>query len=796
LGYPAAGTAFDQRQVKLRRGKKQMFFSAAVIIAALFLSILYSRRYGNILADIPFSGTYLDRNGGLLHIFLTEDDKFRSKKRLADFPSAFVEGVILQEDRYFYAHPGINPAALLRAGWETYIRKTRRMGASTITMQLARLKYRLYTRSFPGKISQIAHALYLEIFHTKKDILEAYLNLAPCGRNIEGFPAAAWYYFGRPIEKLDLSQLLLLCVIPQDPNARTPQPGRIPQELLDARKKLFSAWIAAHPENRDLETELKLGIDVVCAYPFKAPHFTEYLEAGKSSPSFETVTTIDPDFQKLCEETLSRYIAQNRGFGVMNGAALLADWTSMEVLASVGSADYFDDAIQGQVNGTTAKRSPGSTLKPFIYALALDQGLIHSETLLKDTPVSFNEYTPDNFGSVFKGPVKAWDALVDSRNIPAISLARELNKPDLYDFLKYSGVTDLKEKEHYGLSIVLGSAEVNMMELVGMYALLANNGMKQNLKMTKDGRYPGKRPDRDDKILTGSSSFIVRKMLERNIPPYTSRPKTSKNTPLAFKTGTSIGFKDCWSIAIFDRFILCVWIGNFDGRGNNSFQGRTMAAPLLFNIADSLLADADGGNRLPPQEQPAGVAQIRVCAVSGGLPGSDCRETVSAWFIPGVSPITACHIHRKIFIDSRTGYRCDETEGKYIVSAIREFWPSDLLSLFAKAGLPRLVPPPYPPQDMRFDNSGQGFPPDIISPMADTDYVLRPESDSRKSLVLMASSDADSTGLFWFEGSTFIGRTKPDEKLIWMPKPGIYTLSVVDSKGRSDTIDVRVRQGE
>jgi penicillin-binding protein 1C len=764
------------------------------------------RCFGDVLSGTSFSGVWLDRDGNLLRIFLTPDEKFRDRKDLSSFPPEFPEAVILQEDRYFYGHIGINPAALFKAGWETYVKKDRRMGASTITMQLARLKYGLHTRTIPGKLEQIACALYLDLCFSKQDILEAYLNLAPCGKNIEGFPAAAWYYFNEPVEKLNLSQILLLAVIPQDPESRAPTVGEIPQELLAARQTLFDAWISKHPADADKTTEINLGVDLTCKYSFEAPHFTESLQSRarnsastSGSSGREHRTTIDRRLQKTCESALARYIEQNRTFGVANGAILLVDWPTMEVRASVGSAGYNDDSIQGQVNGTNAKRSPGSTLKPFIYALAVEQGLIHPETMLKDTPVSFNEYTPDNFASDFAGPVHAWQALVDSRNIPAIALARDISHPDLYEFLKNAGVAGLKDREHYGLSIVLGSAEVTMQELVRLYGSIANGGvLKPLVSETRSAPESNARTKASSgkRMLTREAAFITRKMLEENTPPTSVRPETSRGVPIAFKTGTSIGFKDCWCVAIFDRYILCVWIGNFDGKGNNAFQGRTMATPLLFTIADAMLANVPESARLAAPEQPDGVTRTPVCPVSGCIPGPDCPPPVMTWFIPGVSPITSCRIHRKIRIDTRTGFRTDEAEGKYVKAEVREFWPTDLLELFDQAGLPRLVPPPYPPKETRYDNRREGFPPVITSPLSNTNYVIRAGDDRRKTIVLAAAADADAEELFWFADSDFIGRAKPNEKLLWQPKTGTHAITAVDRNGRSGSIRITVSAGE
>ncbi|QQO09972.1 penicillin-binding protein 1C [Breznakiella homolactica] len=778
---------------KPRKISKKKLAGAAAAVLALFLLFLgYNVLFFTVYKGISFSRTYTDRNGALMHIFLTGDDKYRIKTSLGEFPPQLIEAVLLQEDRYFYGHMGINPGAMLRAGWETYVKKDRRMGASTITMQLARLKYGLHTRSLPGKINQTFRALFLEICLSKQEILEAYLNLVPCGGNIEGYPAAAWYYFRKDIKELTLGEILTLVVIPQNPVKRAPLNKYVSPELLSARKKLYESWLAQHPEDILLSTEMEMAPAIEARFPYRALHFTEYLNTRSLPPADRYRTSIDIQLQNICERELESYLVRNRNWGITNGSILLLDFTTMEVLAAVGSADYYDDAIHGQVNGTSAKRSPGSTLKPFIYALALEQGLIHPEKMLKDTPVGFNEYTPDNYKSEFKGPVKAWHALTDSRNIPAVQLARDLDSPDLYDFLISGGITGLKEKDHYGLSAVLGSADLTMMELCSLYAALANGGIKKELRFLPD--FPAK-PGSSTAVLSPEAAWITLRMLERNPAPDTTHPQGGRNIPVAYKTGTSIGFKDAWSIAVFGRYVLCVWIGNFSGEGNNAFIGRLTATPLQFRIIDAVLAgyqpDARDMHRaLPPRT----VSSVRVCAVSGDIPGEDCSQTVSTWFIPGTSPITKCRIHRKIYIDTRTGYRTDETERDYIRAEVREFWPTDLLEIFNQAGLPRLTPPPYPPDENTPGTINRGFPPSIVSPLSNTNYVIQPGNDRYNRLVLLAGADQDSGELFWFANSLFLGRAKPDERFVWAPSPGTWDLTVVDSRGRSSGTRILVTE--
>ncbi|MCR5290906.1 MAG: penicillin-binding protein 1C [Treponema sp.] len=784
--------------------KKIWCIAAILFCIAAFIGCDYLVSHKrHILYGIPFSGTYADCNGTLLHIYLTPDQNYRVYKPIEEYPMSFIQALLLQEDKRFYSHCGINPVALVRAATETYIHHSRRIGASTITMQTAKLKYHLYTKTIRGKLLQIFLALRLEFLYSKQEILDAYVNLVPCGKNIEGFETAARYYFAKGIEQLNISEQLLLCVIPQNPAARTPSLASVPQALLDARQRLFEQWIAVNPQDTDLQTFISLPPDLTCRFPDHAPHFTRMIEQKRQSqqgnnparPQGVIPTTLDTTLQNLCSYRIQQYLRQNHHLGVQNAAVLLLDYTTMHILADIGSAGFYNDSIQGQVDANISKRSPGSTLKPFIYALALQQGIIHYATMLKDTPSSFSEYTPDNYNSIYKGPIKAWSALTESRNIPAITLARQIHEPDLYDFLIRGGIQGLKPKDTYGLSIVLGSAEVTPFELVTLYAALANDGLEQHVRIAEDNTLSdacGMPYFTPHELFSKESAFIVRTMLEQNPPPDT-RPTGNKDTSVAFKTGTSIGFKDCWTVGIFDRYVLCVWIGNFDGLGNNAFIGRSLATPLFFTIADSILATIPYKDRIVPKPAPKTVKQIPVCSVSGYLPGPHCPHTELAWFIPGVSPITTCRIHRSIAIDTRSGYRTDDLDNPYTKQVVREFWPSDLLALFEQAGLPRLTPPDYPPKEHRLDTSLVGYPPQIISPLRYTKYVFRSQDTSKNVLILSAAADADTDELFWFNGTTFITRTKPGEKYEWRPQPGTYELTVCDTKGRSSAINVNIQ---
>jgi penicillin-binding protein 1C len=316
------------------------------------------------------------------------------------------------------------------------------MGGSTITMQLARLMYGLNTRSVGGKLQQIVRAVQLEMCYSKREILEAHINLMPYGGNIQGVGAASLIYFDKPAARLDIAESLALVLIPQSPARRAPS-GREGEELRSARQRLFARWVEEHPRAADSSQHVAMALQFgsMRELPFSAPHFTNYVLQKAEDHSIRT--TLDSRLQSLIERVLANYIRERSSTGVHNATAMLVDYRDMSVRAMIGSADFNSAAIDGQVNGTLAKRSPGSALKPFIYALAIDQGLIHPLTVLKDAPTSFGPYSPENFDGRFVGPITATEALTRSRNVPAVALSAQLTQPNLYDFLKVAGVSHL-----------------------------------------------------------------------------------------------------------------------------------------------------------------------------------------------------------------------------------------------------------------------------------------------------------------------------------------------------------------
>ncbi|WP_257387283.1 penicillin-binding protein 1C, partial [Tahibacter caeni] len=669
-------------------------------------------------------------DGSLLRLTLSPDDKYRQWLPLAQMPPALVEAVLLHEDAWFRWHPGFNPLSLARGAWISYVRGGHRQGGSTLTMQLARLMYRLNTRSPAGKAEQVLRAVWLELRYSKDEILEAYLNYAPYGRNVEGVAAASLVYFGKRAEDLALPEALALAVIPQDPTRRLREAAadgddQLNRGLRAARARLYARWRARHPEDalNDALMRLPLQLRTPAQLPFAAPHAMEQVlrEARaerRESPRIDT--TIDAGLQRTVERQVRETLQREQRRGISNAAALLVDTRDMSVKALVGSADYADPAIAGQVNGTAAKRSPGSTLKPFIYALGMDQGVLHPRTVLRDVPSSFGPFTPENYDGRFLGPVTATDALIRSRNIPAVWVASQLAEPNLYTFLKRAGIGRLAGERHYGLALVLGGGEVTMQELATLYAMLANHGVLKPLRLRADAPAGG-----DVRLLSDEASFMVLDMLRQNPRPDEATTATPARLPIYWKTGTSWGFRDAWTAGAFGPYVLVVWMGNFDGAGNPALIGVETAAPLFFRIADAILA-RDRTLTEPAWTIPPRLRKVEICLASGDLPNAWCPRRGTTWFIPGVSPIRVSTVHRPVTIDVRTGKAaCPPFDPATTRTEVYEYWPSDLARVFAQAGIPRR----QPPADADCAVAG-GAAPQITSPLRGAAYTVRARHDA------------------------------------------------------------------
>lgn len=824
---PAAPRASRSRGLATTLARRRPARVLIALLAAL-ITVRFGARllpHAPLRARIPLSTAVTARDGTLLRLTLAPDGQYRRWTPLEQVSPLLVRATLLYEDRHFNRHFGVNPIALVRAALSTYGGGARRIGGSTLTMQLARRMWSIPSRTPSGKLMQILRALGLEALYSKHDILEAYLNLAPYGGNIEGVGAASALYFHKSPAALTLGEALTLAVVPQSPTRRAASkvggPAAEDSALDRARATLQAAWLAHETAGGVTAVPTTSGERVAgasltidwprlrdpgppdgptgAALPFLAPHFVDHLldlahaaPAGANDAAATVATTLDLPLQRLCERHLRAYVARQRARGIGNAAALLVDTRTMAVRALVGSADFFDDSIAGQVNGALAPRSPGSTLKPFVYALGLDQGVIHPATMLRDVPTAFAAYSPENFDGRFVGPLSARDALIRSRNVPALSVAARISRPSLYDLLKTSGAALPFPESHYGLGLVLGTGEVTMEDLARLYGALANRGVSRSLVWrAPDERARSGGDDAGVRLVSEESAFLVIDMLLDNPAPGARHitAASARPVPVAWKTGTSWGFRDAWAVGLFGSYVLAVWVGDFSGAGNPAFVGAEAAGPLFFQIVDSIAA-RDPGAASFAHAPPAGVRRVEVCALSGGLPTAHCPHRRPSWFIPGRSPIEPCALHRDIALDT-SGRRTCAAGPPAARHEVFEVWPSDLAQQLASAGLPRrTLPPPAPgcvdAQTARDD------PPRITSPLAGVTYKLRARDGIGDApLALQAVTGGDATEVFWFAGQTFIGKAARGQTLFWRPPAaGRFTVRAVDDLGRSDVREV------
>lgn len=711
--------------------------------------------------ELTWSPVLRDREGKVLHLGLAMDERYRIKVPLSGVSPTMIRSTLAYEDEHYFSHPGINPFSMMRA-LIGRLQGISRGGGSTISMQYARLRHGLSTRTIGGKLQQMLCAIQLEKYYSKEQILEAYLNTAPYGGNVEGVAAASLRWCGHDCMNLDLAESVALVMLPQRPALRRPRPGH--QEspgTLASRRRLLE----------------KLGYDdgLLADYaweshavPHQAPHLARRLRHADGCSS------IDQDTQSIVDSVVREYLLRVQEKGVSNAAVMVVDAPTREVRGYVGSAGFYDDEIQGQVDVIQSKRSPGSLYKPFLYGLAMDQGLLHPQTMLADAPMRFRDYNPENYERDFLGPVKAGEALFRSRNLPALSLMRRIEGNGLYDYLLQAGVRMQGGPDQYGLALALGAAEATPEEMAMLYASLADDGVPRSLVYQK-----GKSPTslRRIPMLTDGTRWLLRHMLADR----------SSGDPLvypthSFKTGTSQGFRDAWAIGMSGRTVIVVWIGNSDGRSNPAFEGRAMAAPLLSALFRRLkLLEV-----LP--SPPAAVRPVELCAVSGMIPCEHCRHRAPGWVLAGVSPIVPCDLHRLVWVDQVTGMRVAPRDDDPRVKAeIAEFWSPEFLELFRLAGLPRRA---LPESAEVVSQSHEA--PQILSPMGDHLYQI--SSTHSQGLICKARAAAGVSRLFWFGNHVFLGSCSPGDAFIWNDASGSCELHVMDDRGMSASVSVMVER--
>ena len=595
-------------------------FLALMVAIFLILDQIYPLNLDALKKDE--AKILLDKNGEIINMKLSSDGIWRFHEQ--SFPNSLKQCVVLFEDRYFYYHFGVNFASIFRAFFHN-LRSDNRIGASTITMQVARM-LEPGDRSYKNKIREIFRAFQLELHFSKDEILNLYLNLAPYGGNIEGAKAASFFYFGKELNELSYAQAALLSTIPKNPN----------KNRLDRVSNINAL------KNRVIKMLYKANLIDLSAFkraqaePFKNVRIRAVVNASDyANVAFKNQivkASLDLNLQKDMLKILKDAMFSLKAKNANNAAAVVIDNKKMSVVAFIGSHD--ERARDGKNSALNMKRNTGSTLKPFIYSLALDSGLITPSSQLIDTQIYVNEYVPKNFSNDFLGLVSAKDGLNFSLNIPVINLDLKLKDNSLYELLEKVNLVD-ENKEFYGSSIVLGSAEMSLLDLAHLYTIYANNGVYRPLE------FAGKNYKNEDKnitLISPQSAYLTAKMMSEASRSYLKNAwQYAQNTPkIAFKTGTSANSRDLYAIGVDENYTIAVWVGNFNAEKTDKLTGLNDVSKIVF---DMFKLTAQRQN-LEFMSEPEGIEKVPTCLDAFSY--ETCKKTALDDRIVGVKLQDKC----------------------------------------------------------------------------------------------------------------------------------------------------------
>lgn len=729
----------------------------------------------------------LDADGHWLRAFASPDPAraWRIPVGSEELPEGLVEAVLAFEDQRFFWHPGVDPIAVIRASYDNLRARRVVSGASTLTMQVARMMERR-PRTLGAKLREAFRALQLEQRYSKREILVHYLNLAPYGGNIEGVGAAAWFYYGRPVSKLNLDELATLAAIPNSPNRYRPDRG--PEALRRRRDDVLSRMAQAGRISPVVAAEA-MGLPIQAVRrpaPMGAPHLSDHLRRRHPTASI-IHSTIDAELQHRVSRLLGEHIRSLEARGIGNAAAVVIENETGAVRAWVGSKSFMDVESQGQVDGVLAPRSPGSTLKPFVYGMALDRGLVGLHTLLEDIPIFYRDWAPENFDGEWRGVVSVKDALAASLNIPAVRLAEQLEPRGLVQLLHQLGFAGFRrDLTRFGLSTVLGGCEVNLLELTNLYSSLARGGVFRSPVLSTDALAA---PREEQRWISPEAAFLLGEVLtdvQRPELPELWR-ETISMPRVAWKTGTSYGRRDAWSVGYTRRYSVGVWVGNFDATGVPELVGTRAAAPLFFAIVNAL----PGVHEDPWLARPRGVVEREVCALSGERPHASCPHRTRELALPQ-APDRSCAHHVAMELDDETGHRlCSRCRGSRARHEhVAVVWPPRVASHMEKSGFAvEKVPEHNPACERGLVGAG----PVIHRPLDGDEFVLREGvPEEHQQIALLASAESGSGVLHWFVNDAHFWSGPPGVPVMLDPTLGQHRLVAVDQEGRSAEVRIRV----
>jgi penicillin-binding protein 1C len=772
----------------------------AIILILLSLFIFWLFSLPQQLFPEQYSTVMYDSQDNLLHARVAVDGQWRFAPN-ESIPENYRISLIHFEDRYFYYHPGFNPLAIARAFLQNVQSSKVKSGASTISMQVIRLSRKGRARTIWEKIAEIWLATRLELKYSKEEILQLYASHAPFGGNVVGLQAASWRYYGHRQEELSWAEAATLAVLPNSPSLIFP--GRNQELLLQKRNRLL---MVLHKRGFIDETTLQLSMAEPLpgkphALPQHAPHLFLRAEADGLEGQ-QIFTTINSDLQKRTESILGRHHLNLKGNFVNNMAALVADVNTGQVLVYWGNAPETHGTVNaGQVDVISAHRSPGSLLKPFLYAGLLQEGQILPNSLVADIPTQFQGFNPENFARTYDGAVPASRALARSLNIPAVRMLMDYHPDKFLSLLKSCGLQTFNQPaSHYGLSLILGGGEVTMWEIAGAYASMARSLNQWNYEL--ENQLPSFYPltyqkDETAKLLAGSASPFGAGVLWSTFSAMVeaARPDTESNwkyfsgqRQVAWKTGTSFGNRDAWAIGINPGYVVAVWIGNATGEGRPALTGIAAAAPVMFEIFGILPSQ---GWFAEPHED---LQPMRICSQSG-LPASDHCSPIDTILVPYLDFQTGvCPYHQIVHLDKNTRLRVNsqcaslaemEAHSWFVLPPVQEYYFRHRNPFYKTL-------PPFKAGCL----DQQSNPMQWIYPTTTTAIYIPYELDgSAGEAIFRIAHRHERTKIHWHLNDEYKGSTLDFHEMALRPPAGMNTITVTDEDGNllEKVIEVRMR---
>ncbi len=762
--------------------------ATGVVLLAFLLLFLITPLPDPLFQD-PYATTLRDRDGLLLSAAIASDYQWRFPPS-DSIPKKFKVAIRLFEDEYFQYHPGINPISIIRAIRQNFREGKIVSGGSTLSMQTVRMAFGNQSRTYGQKILEIFSTIKMELIYSKREILQTYTDHAPFGGNIVGINAASWRYFGRPPHQLSWSETATLAILPNNPGSIFP--GKNQKLLLAKRNRLLDKIFDRGYLSTD---ELFLSKEEKLPHHIRElPDMAYHLLHRSMSEGLEgtnVISTLDGRLQNNASRIVnqhSRHMSENQ---IQNAAAVILDLKSGNTLAYVGNTKNPGDHGQ-HVDVITAPRSPGSLLKPFLYASAMDEGLIYPRQLLPDIPVFYKGFAPKNFDKEYRGAVPANEALTSSLNVPFVHLLIEYGYEKFHQKLQQIGFDKFNQPAtHYGLSMILGGAETSLWEITSVYAGFAR--VYQNFLERPIGRgysrsdfHPNQYINQingDDKFLetdglirASSIGFALEAMQQLQRPDEENGWEVFNSTkPIAWKTGTSFGFRDGWAIGLNDQYLIGVWIGNADGEGRPGLTGIKAAAPLLFELFDLV-----GGQSII--EESFGTS-VPICTESGMRANNNCINSYPMSLPEYMNLESSCQYHIKINLNESEQYQVNSS--CYPVAKMKQvswFVLPPIQSWYYQKYHPNYEKLPEYISECDMKNASRLF--DLIYPRRFAKVHIPVEQDGKfGNAVFEATHENADALLFWHLDDEYLGSTQRNHQMGIRTTKGIHTITIIDESG-------------